>query len=96
MAHISNGLSYSQHSLNRTHQRGISPLILEWLLIFGDRKSTNGAEIFYFTQASRKRLRAYIGGRTMAKFDSQLDAYAVIVDGRIITAGHRNKRLFNR
>src|ERR1700676_3827713 len=82
----------TRHSRDRLHQRGISPLVLEWLLMFGERKSMNHSEVFYFTKASRERLRKYIGARSMAKFENELDSYAVIAQGQVITAGHRTKR----
>ncbi len=63
--------------------------------MFGERKFVNQAEVFYFTKASRERLRKYIGARSMAKFENELDSYAVKVEGRIITVGHRTKRVLN-
>jgi hypothetical protein len=93
--HISEMQQHTRHSRERLRQRGISPLLLEWLLMFGERKLTNHAEVVYFTKASRGRLRKYIGARSMSKFESELDLYAVIIDGQIVTAGHRTKRLRN-
>ena len=95
MTYTGMGYRFTRHAQGRLRQRAISPLVVDWLLMFGERKPVNHGEIHYFTRASRERLRKYIGARSMAKFDSELDSYVVIVEGQIVTAGHRTKRIPN-
>ena len=86
---------YTRHAHTRASQRGIPPLLVDWLLEFGSRRPVSGAEIFYFDKQSRERLRRYAGRQALSKLDQLLNVYAVVTDGRIVTLGRRTKRIPN-
>jgi hypothetical protein len=81
------------HAEIRCQQRGIPPLIVEWLLDFGTPVYNHGAEIYRFDKKSKKAIKRYAGKRILSMLEQYMDAYLVFADGRIITAGHRYKRI---
>src|SRR5437667_5029560 len=88
---------YTRHAQARAQQRGIPHLIVEWLLEFGARKPSAGADMVYFDKRSREALRRYAGRQALAKLDGLLDVYAVVSnDGQVLTLGHRTKRIRSR
>ncbi len=88
---------YTKHAHARSQQRGIPPLIVDWLLELGVHKTYAGAEVVYFDKRSRERLRRYAGRQALSKLDGLLDIYAVVSnDGCVLTIGHRTKRIRNR
>ena len=82
------------HSLTRMQQRGIPPLVIDWLLDYGrERHDHHGAVIHYFDRQSRRALEHAAGSRVVARLSDYLDCYAVrTVGGNLITVGHRHKR----
>lgn len=90
-------IELSKHASLRLQQRGIPPLILEWLAQYGSVKYDHrGAEVLYFDKRSRKSLAKAVGEEVVKKLASLLDAYAVVSQsGSFVTAGHRTKRLNN-
>lgn len=83
----------SRHAQIRAQQRGVSQLIIDLLLEFGTRTSQeNGAEICYFDRRSKSKLNKYAGG-TLSKLSDELDAYAILCGGKIVTVGTRFKRI---
>jgi hypothetical protein len=79
----------TRHSEMRCAQRGIPPLIIEWL--FGEEQKARGATIFFFSKESKRRLCKEVGKQIVSQLSKYLRAYAVIRDGVMITAGHRFK-----
>ena len=79
------------HARKRCQQRGIPPLIVEWLFEFGRDVHKNGAELIYFDKKSRRALRKYAGRQVFRMLDKYMDSYLVTVDGKIVTVGHRTK-----
>lgn len=88
-------LQPTKHASVRMQQRGIPPLIVEWLRTFGvSRHDHRGAEILYFDKHSRKALAKVVGEEIVSRLAGLLDTYAVIADdGMVITAGHRYRRI---
>ena len=83
----------THHATTRSQQRGVPPLIVDLLLQFGAREHiSEGLEILYFDQRSKKRLHSY-AGKLIGKLNEQLDSYAMISGGRIVTVGARYKRI---
>lgn len=81
------------HAIDRCQQRGVSPLVIDLLIRFGRREHDHkGAEIFYFDRRARKKVERYTGG-SIGKLSEEMDAYAVVSDGCIITAGVRYKKI---
>lgn len=85
----------TDHAQARTQQRGVPPLILEWLITYGSTQpDQRGAEIRYFDHAARRRLSRAVGHQVVDRLGQLLDMYAVMSnDGVVITIGHRFKRI---
>jgi hypothetical protein len=88
-------ISLSHHATARAQQRGLPPLIMDWLDAYGARTSGGrGAEIVHFDKASRQRLRRDVGAQVVDRLRPLLDAYLVMsADGTVITVGWRLKRV---
>ncbi len=88
----------TKHAAIRQQQRGIPPLILEWLESYGaSSQSRQGAEIRYFDKHSRKQLAKAVGAEIVGRLTGLLDTYAVFAaDGTVITVGHRLKTVKER
>lgn len=85
----------TKHAATRAKQRGISPLVVDWLWRFGARTHDGrGAEVVWFDKASRKRLREAVGAQVVGRLGDLLDAYLVVsVSGTIVTVGWRTQRI---
>jgi hypothetical protein len=82
------------HASVRQQQRGIPPLIIDWLLQYGEREHDGrGAEIVYFSKDSLKDIRHYAGDLVFRKLDKLFGTYAVVQGGSVITTGHHYKRI---
>jgi hypothetical protein len=82
------------HAQTRMQQRGIPAAYVDLLLAYGSaRHDHHGAEIYHFDKAALRRLERVWGRSFVSKFDSLRGAYAVVSGGRIITTGHRNRRI---
>lgn len=83
----------TSHAQIRCQQRGIPPLVIDLLLRFGSREHDHqGAEIVFFDQRARKKIKHYAGG-LIGKLSEHFDSYAVVAGGHIVTAGTRYKRV---
>lgn len=81
------------HANARCQQRGVSPLVIDLLLRFGRRERDHrGAEILFFDRRAKKEVESYTGG-SIGKLSEQMDSYAVVSDGCVITVGVRHKRI---
>lgn len=87
----------SKHAEVRSQQRGIPPLIINWLKDFGElTHDHNGAVILYFTKKSKRQLEKAVGREVICRLSEWLDSYAVqSLDGNLITVGHRYQRIYN-
>jgi len=83
----------SRHASVRCQQRGIPPLILEWLLEFGSEVRTHGAAKRYFDKAARKRLERSVGAQVVDRMGDLLNLYLIEGDVQIVTAGVRTRRI---
>jgi len=78
------------HAATRTRQRAIPPIVIEWLLRFGDQRWSRGAAVYEFDKDSRRRLRRHVGRRLFTAIEHLLDAYVVMGEGGcIVTVGWR-------
>jgi hypothetical protein len=85
----------SKHARRRMQQRSIPPLVLTWLLEFGQmRYDHHGGIVYYFDRHSRRKLEHAVGSRVVARLSDYLNAYVVSSTGdeALITVGHRYKR----
>ena len=86
----------TKHANIRSQQRGVSQMVVDLLVNFGARDHDGkGAEICYFDHRARKRLDAYSGG-ILSRLSAELDTYAVIANGQVVTVGIRTKRVNRR
>ena len=71
-------------------------MVIDLLLRFGTREHDGrGAEDCYFDRKAKRRLQSY-AGHLLGKLDGVLDAYVVVTDETVVTAGIRFKRLNHR
>lgn len=86
---------YSDHARVRMQQRGVPPLIVEWLLQYGATVHDHrGGRICYFDKDSLKRIRREKGDIAVRRFHELFDSYAVIADdGTVVTVGHAYERI---
>jgi hypothetical protein len=85
----------TDHAKVRAQQRGIPPLIVDWLKRFGAASNDgHGAQVRYFDKRSRKLLEQRVGREVVSRLSELLDAYLVVGDdGTVVTVGHRYKRI---
>lgn len=89
----------SEHASVRAHQRGVPPIIFEWLEQFGEETfDGRGGIVRFFSHASRKRLERRFGRRFVSENRKYLDRYLVesVSDGTVITAGVRFRPVARR
>lgn len=88
-------LPMTRHASTRAQQRGLPPLIVDWLDTYGARaQDRGGAEVLYFDKASRRNLERDVGSQVVDRLRPLLDAYLVMGDdGTVITLGWRFKRI---
>ena len=86
---------YTTHARVRMQQRGIPPLIVEWLIEYGATAFDHaGGRIRFFDKESRTQLRRAKGEIALRRFHELLDCYAVVAeDDTVITVGHKYRRL---
>ena len=85
----------TQHAETRMQQRGIPPLIRDWLFDFGEQAyDGHGAIVLYFSKKSRRRLEQTMGREPIRRMSEWMKSYAVVsTEGRLITIGSRWKRV---
>lgn len=84
----------TKHAATRAKQRGIPPLIDEWLDIAGDVEHMgNGLTRCWFSKQSRRRLERRFGREPVRRMEVWLNVYKVVgEDGIPITFAHCTKR----
>ena len=81
---------YTTHAKVRMQQRGIPSRVVELLLDYGERvPARRGAEIFYFGNRGRSRVRLNEGPDLMRRLDGRLHDYVVVADGQVVTCSKR-------
>jgi len=89
------GPGATAHASSRMQQRGLPPLVLDWLQAYGrELHDHRGATILHFDKRARRRLERAVGREPVRRMKAWLSAYAVVSpDGHVITTGHRFKRI---
>lgn len=84
----------TSHARVRMQQRGVPPLILEWLLQYGATAyDGHGARIRYFDKHAKQQIRRAKGDVVLRRLHELFDSYAVVSeDGAVVTVGHRYRR----
>lgn len=90
--------TYTNHANVRSQQRGIPPLVSEWLLDFGDEVyDGHGGVVRYFTPKSVRKVEKAVGREPVRRMSEFMRCYLVqsSYDGAILTVGkrHNNKHL---
>lgn len=86
----------TKHTLTRSHQRGIPPLVYRWLDEYGEEVfDGHGGVVITFTRRSRRAMERDFGREPVRRMSEYLDAYKVESshDGETLTVGHRFKRI---
>jgi hypothetical protein len=88
-------MNMTYHAVIRSQQRGIPPLIVQWLDLFGEEQfDGHGAIIRYFSRASRREMEREFGSDLVSKLSQYFKAYKVENhEGTVITTGHLTKRI---
>jgi hypothetical protein len=89
-------MNWTEHATIRTRQRGIPPLIEEWLDAYGEENyDGHGARVVFFSKKSIRRMEREFGRAPIRKLAEWLDVYKVedSESSCIITIGHRYHRL---
>ncbi len=89
-------LVMANHAVIRSQQRGIPPLIREWLIDFGEEiYDHRGAILYFFNRDSRRKLERNFGRESIRRFHEWLDSYVVVsaTDGVLITVGKHYKKI---
>ncbi|NMF91055.1 DUF4258 domain-containing protein [Aromatoleum petrolei] len=88
-------MQLSNHAVAQMQQRAISESMIDYLIEWGRKAYDHrGAVICYFDKSSRIQLLKHVGERRAKQLEHQLDAYVVVsTSGKVITVGHRYKRI---
>lgn len=90
---------YSAHAAIRAQQRGIPPLIDQWLDLYGkERYDGHGGVVVYLDKSSIRRMEHDMGREPVRRLSTWRNAYKIKSshDGCTITTGLRNKRIWRR
>lgn len=70
-------------------------MTIYYLLSFGEERPTNKrASIEYSDKETKKKLFAQLDKNQRTKLEHQVNAYLILgVDGKVVTVGHRTRRL---
>lgn len=86
-------MNATKHAAVRCQQRGVSRFVIDLLMRFGQREHDHkGAEIVFFDRRAKKAVETYTGG-SIGKLSEQMDSYAVVSGGCVITVGTRYKKI---
>lgn len=83
----------SRHAATRVQQRGVPPLILNWLLDYGAEEfDGRGGIVRYFNNQAVRHLEREVGHAPVARLSEYLRCYLVesARDGGVITVGKRH------
>ena len=83
----------SRHAHLRAQQRGVPPLVLHWLLDYGEESfDGHGGVVRYFTAHSVRQLERDVGQAPLKRLSEFLRCYLVqaSVGGCMITVGKRH------
>ena len=84
---------HTRHSEKRSQQRGIPPLIINWLLDYGEESHDGiGGVIRFFDRRSLRNMEREIGQAPLKRMSEYLRCYLVQSnrDAAILTVGKRH------
>lgn len=82
----------TKHFQTRSQQRGVPPLIKDWLLAYGqENHDGHGAIVRFFNDRSIRQMERDMGREPIRRMSEFLRCYLVeSLDGAIITIGKRH------
>lgn len=85
----------TRHGIARMQQRGIPPLIIQWLQDFGrEAHDGHGGRILWFDKPARRRVESAAGREPVRRMHEWMNSYAVFGENDdLITAGRRYKKV---
>ena len=89
-------MNMTHHATIRSQQRGIPPLIDQWLDLYGEEEyDGHGGIRRFFTRTSIRNLEKDCGRQIISKLSEYFDCYKVASSSsnETITLGHRTKRI---
>lgn len=89
-------MNMSYHATIRSQQRGIPPLIDQWLDLYGEEEyDGHGAIRRFFTGTSIRNLEKDCGRQIISKLSEYFGCYKVVSSSSnvTITLGHRTQRI---
>jgi hypothetical protein len=92
-------MKLTKHAAERSQQRGVPPLIVDWLEQFGEESfDGHGCIRRYFSKASVRAMEREFGRQPVSKMDQYLRAYSIesTASGKIVTIGYRQTRIRRR
>jgi hypothetical protein len=89
----------TDHAQKRAQQRGVPPLVMHWLLDYGEEIfDGHGGVVRYFSQRSVRQMERELGEAPLKRMFEYLRCYLVqgSQDGHVITVGkrHRGRRIW--
>jgi hypothetical protein len=87
---------HSKHAQTRNQQRGIPPVVHEWLTRFGaEQYDGHGGIKVFFSKGSKKQMEKELGKSFVHKNERYLNIFRVESsdNSNIITCGHRTRRI---
>ena len=91
-------MKQTKHAAIRAQQRGIPPLVDQWLEEFGEEvHDGHGCIRRYFSRRSIREMKRAFGHQPVILFKRYLHAYKIdsCADGSTITKGWRTRRFHN-
>jgi len=82
-------MDLSRHAQVRCQQRGIPPLIRQWLHEYESEVRAHGATKRFFDRDAKRRLAADVGAKVVDRMGDLLNLYLVETDTTVITVGIR-------
>ncbi len=85
-------LEFTRHASLRKQQRGVPPLISDWLISYGDEQfDGKGGVIRFFSKEGIRRLEKDVGSDPLKRLSEFMRCYLVqsSKDGSVITQGKR-------
>lgn len=87
----------TRHAQARGQQRCVAHSVVDLLFEYGRLSRHRAADVYFFGRKERARLARSMPRPVLTKVERKLNCYIVVGDdGRVITCGHRTRRLWRR
>lgn len=86
-------MNMTRHAEQRSHERHISSLQLDWLLSYALQSHNRGVCLFHFDRDSYLQLLKDVAAENLELAIRSRNVYAVLADSKVVTVGYRDERL---